>query len=265
VHSVRVVELVQLLVELVQLVVELVVVQRLSDGAARTPGTRDEELLNAESPLVESLESDAARIERVAEELAEGFTTLARVCPAVSVFGSARTQADDPDYELARRTAELLGRAGYSVITGGGPGIMEAANRGAREAGARSVGLNIELPFEQRPNPYADVALEFHYFFTRKLMFVRYAVGFVVFPGGFGTLDELFEALTLIQTGKVRHFPVVLVGGEWWGGLVAWLRERLLATAKIAGADLDLITVTDDPHEVVRLVCAGAERQGMAA
>ena len=151
------------------------------------------------------------------------------------------------------------------MITGGGPGIMEAANRGARDAGARSVGLNIELPFEQRGNDYADVALEFHYFFTRKLMFVRYAVGFVVFPGGFGTLDELFEALTLIQTGKVTNFPVLLVGGEWWDGLLDWMRERLLGSGKVAAADLDLIRATDDPEEVVRVVCAGAQRQGLAA
>jgi uncharacterized protein (TIGR00730 family) len=187
------------------------------------------------------------------------------VGPAVSVFGSARTPPGHPDYELARRTAHLLGEAGYAVITGGGPGIMEAANRGAREAGARSVGLNIELPFEQRGNDYADVALKFHYFFTRKLMFVRYAVGFVVFPGGFGTLDELFEALTLIQTGKVMHFPVLLVGSEWWSGLIDWLRERVLETGKVAASDLDLMTVTDDPDEIVRVICAGAERQGLAA
>jgi uncharacterized protein (TIGR00730 family) len=237
----------------------------MTEPAARTPGTRDEELLNAESPLVASLDSDAARVGRVASELAQGFATLAAVGRAVSVFGSARTPPGHPDYELARRTASLLGDAGYAVITGGGPGIMEAANRGAREAGARSVGLNIELPFEQRGNDYADARLEFHYFFTRKLMFVRYAVGFVVFPGGFGTLDELFEALTLIQTGKVSHFPVVLVGGEWWDGLVDWMRERLLATGKLAAADLDLLRVTDDPDEVVRVICSGAERQGLAA
>jgi uncharacterized protein (TIGR00730 family) len=237
----------------------------LTGGAARTPGTHDEDVLNAQSPLVASLESDAARITRVADELAEGFTALGSIGPAVSVFGSARTPEGDPDYELARRTAELLGRAGYAVITGGGPGIMEAANRGAREAGARSVGLNIELPFEQAGNAYSDVALEFHYFFTRKLMFVRYAVGFVVFPGGFGTLDELFEALTLIQTGKVLHFPVLLVGSDWWSGLAGWLRDRLLATGKVSEADLDLVTVTDDPDEIVRVICAGAERQGLAA
>ena len=237
----------------------------MTERAARRPGTRDEELLNAESPLIASLESDAARIERVAKELAEGFATLGDICPAVSVFGSARTPPDHPDYELARHTAELLGRAGYAVITGGGPGIMEAANRGARDAGASSIGLNIELPFEQGANPYADIRLEFHYFFTRKLMFVRYAVGFVVFPGGFGTLDELFEALTLIQTGKVAHFPVVLVGSEWWSGLVDWLRERPLETGKLSESDMGLLTVTDDPDEVVRRICAGAELQGLAA
>jgi uncharacterized protein (TIGR00730 family) len=248
---------------LVVILVVLVVV--LVGRLTRTPKTHDEELLNAESPLVASVDSDAARLERVERELAAGFAALGGIGPAVSVFGSARTPPGDPDYELARRTAHLLGEAGYAVITGGGPGIMEAANRGAREAGARSVGLNIELPFEQRGNDYADVALEFHYFFTRKLMFVRYAVGFVVFPGGFGTLDELFEALTLIQTGKVMHFPVLLIGSEWWSGLIGWLRERILATGKIAAGDLDLLTVTDDPEEVVRVVCAGAERQGLAA
>jgi uncharacterized protein (TIGR00730 family) len=232
---------------------------------ARQPATHDEELLNAESPLVVSADSDEARIDRVRAELEAGFRALHDLCPAVSVFGSARTPAGDPDYEHARRTARLLGEAGFAVITGGGPGIMEAANRGAREAGAPSVGLNIELPFEQDANRYADVRLEFHYFFTRKLMFVRYAVGFVVFPGGFGTLDELFEALTLIQTGKVMHFPVLLVGRDWWDGMLDWLRERLLETGRIAPADLNLIRVTDDPAEVVEAVSAGAARQGIAA
>jgi uncharacterized protein (TIGR00730 family) len=230
----------------------------------RRPETHDEELLGAESPLLETLHTDAARIERVRGELERGFGAMAGVGCAVSVFGSARTPPDHPDYELARRTARLLGDAGFAVITGGGPGIMEAANRGAREAGARSVGLNIELPFEQAPNPYADLPLKFHYFFTRKVMFVRYAVGFVVFPGGFGTLDELFEALTLIQTGKVVHFPVLLVGTDWWGGMVDWLRERVLGSGKIAAADLELIRATDDPHDVVDAVRIGAERQGVA-
>jgi uncharacterized protein (TIGR00730 family) len=230
----------------------------------RRPETRDEELLNAESPVVQSLADDAARIDRIRQELETGFAALADVGCAVSIFGSARTPASDPDYELARRTARLLGDAGYAVITGGGPGIMEAANRGASEAGVRSVGLNIELPFEQAANPYADLQLEFHHFFTRKVMFVRYAVAFVVFPGGFGTLDETFEALTLIQTGKIRHFPVVLVGRDFWAGMVDWLRDRLLAGGKIAAADLELIQATDDPHDVLDAVRVGAGRQGVA-
>jgi uncharacterized protein (TIGR00730 family) len=233
--------------------------------APREPATHDEELLNAESPAVVSVHSDEARIERVRDELRMGFEALRDLGPAVSIFGSARTPPADPDYTLARETARMLGAAGYAAITGGGPGIMEAANRGAREAGATSVGLNIALPFEQQPNPYADVRLEFHYFFTRKLMFVRYAVGFVVFPGGFGTLDELFEALTLIQTGKVVHFPVLLVGRDWWDGMLDWLRDRLLATAKVAADDLGLLRSTDDPTEVVEAIRQGAERQGLAA
>jgi uncharacterized protein (TIGR00730 family) len=211
------------------------------------------------------IHSDPWRALRILGEFVDGFDALARVGPAVSVFGSARLGTGSPHYALALEVGRKLAERGYAVITGGGPGIMEAANRGAREAGARSVGLNIELPFEQRGNEYADVALKFHYFFTRKLMFVRYAVGFVVFPGGFGTLDELFEALTLIQTGKVMHFPVLLVGSEWWSGLIDWLRERVLETGKVAASDLDLLTVTDDPDEIVRLICAGAERQGLAA
>jgi uncharacterized protein (TIGR00730 family) len=231
----------------------------------REPATHDEELLCAESPEVATLHTDAARIERVREELETGFDAMRELGPAVSIFGSARTPPGDPDYELARETARMLGSAGYGVITGGGPGVMEAANRGAQEAGARSVGLNISLPFEQRPNPYADLRLEFHYFFTRKLMFVRYAIGFVVFPGGFGTLDELFEALTLIQTGKVVHFPVLLVGTAWWDGMLDWLRDRLLATGKIGTEDLDLLRSTDDPAEVVEAIREGAQRQGLAA
>ena len=231
----------------------------------REPVTHDEDLLNAESPAVLSVRSDPARISRARDELARGFAALRDLGPAVSIFGSARTPIGDPQYEQARDIARLLGNAGYAVITGGGPGTMEAANRGAREAGVRSVGLNIELPFEQAPNPYADLRLEFHYFFTRKVMFVRYAVGFVVFPGGFGTLDELFEALTLIQTHKVAHFPVLLLGTTWWDGLIDWLRKRLLGTGKIAPGDLDLLRCTDDPQEVVKAICAGAKRQGLAA
>jgi uncharacterized protein (TIGR00730 family) len=171
----------------------------------------------------------------------------------------------DPRYAQAMEAGRGLAQAGFTVITGGGPGLMEAANRGAKEAGGRSIGLNIELPFEQAPNPYQDIELTFHYFFTRKLMFVRYASAFVVFPGGFGTLDELFEALVLIQTDKIRHFPVVLMGGAFWDGLVDWMRDTLAAEHMIAPRDLDLLRTTDDPAEAVALVRVGAERQGMAA
>jgi uncharacterized protein (TIGR00730 family) len=230
---------------------------------ARRPATPDEELLGAERPAVASERSDAERLQRIHDELSLGFQELGGIGCGVSIFGSARTRSDHPDYALARETARRLGQAGFAVITGGGPGTMEAANRGAREAGTTSVGLNIELPFEQGPNAFQDIALRFHYFFTRKLMFVRYANAFVVFPGGFGTLDELFEALVLIQTGKVRHFPVVLVRTSYWQGLVDWLRDRVAAEAMIAPADLDLLTTTDDPDEVVALVRRGAERQGL--
>ena len=230
---------------------------------ARRPATPDEELLGAERPAVASERSDAERLERIRDELAGGFGALAGLGCGVSVFGSARTLQDHPDYILARQTAHRLGEAGFAVITGGGPGIMEAANRGAREAGATSVGLNIQLPFEQGPNAFQDIALRFHYFFARKVMFVRYASAFVVFPGGFGTLDELFEALLLIQTGKIRHFPVVLVQTSYWQGLIDWLRERVVAQGMIAPADVDLLKATDDPDEVVALVRRGAERQGL--
>ena len=229
----------------------------------RRPATPDEELLGAERPAVVTERTEEERLERIRDELVAGYDALAGLGCAVSVFGSARTPPDHPDYALARATARRLGEAGFAVITGGGPGIMEAANRGAQEAGATSVGLNIELPFEQAPNAYQDIALRFHYFFTRKVMFVRYASAFVVFPGGFGTLDELFEALLLIQTGKIRHFPVVLLRSSFWAGMTDWLRERLAADGMIAPGDLDLFTETDDPDEVVALVRAGAQRQGL--
>jgi hypothetical protein len=228
------------------------------------PRSTDEEILGAERPAVVSQLTEDQRIERIVHELERGFSALADVC-GVSCFGSARVGEDDPRYQLARTTGYGLAKAGFTVITGGGPGLMEAANRGAKDAGGRSVGLNIELPFEQGPNSYQDIALTFHYFFTRKLMFVRYATAFVVFPGGFGTLDELFEALVLIQTGKIRDFPVVLMGVEFWDGLLGWMRDRLAAENMIAPADLDLIQTTDDPAEAVALVLAGAKRQGMAA
>ena len=228
------------------------------------PQSPDEEILGAERKAVVSQLTEPERIQRIDRELKRGFTALADVC-GVSCFGSARVAEDDPRYTQARTTGQLLARDGFTVITGGGPGLMEAANRGAQEAGGRSVGLNIELPFEQAPNPYQDIELMFHYFFTRKLMFVRYASAFVVFPGGFGTLDELFEALVLIQTHKIRDFPVVLMGTEFWGGLLDWMRGVLAAERMILPTDLDLMRMTDDPAEAVALVRAGAERQGMAA
>ena len=184
----------------------------------REPRTLDEEIIAAQEVAVRSTLTDEDRLDRITDELRAGFDALSGVAAAASFFGSARTPPGDPDYELARETARLVGESGLAVITGGGPGIMEAANRGAKDAGAPSIGLNIELPFEQGGNPYCDIALEFHYFFARKIMFVRYASGFVVFPGGFGTMDELFEALTLIQTGKITEFPVVLVGSAYWSG-----------------------------------------------
>jgi uncharacterized protein (TIGR00730 family) len=226
------------------------------------PATTDEELLGAQARAVATEHTETERLARIHDELARGFDALGHITRGVSIFGSARTPTDHPRYALARDIGRALGEAGFAVITGGGPGIMEAANRGALEANACSVGLNIELPFEQAPNPYQDIALTFHFFFTRKLMFVRYATGFVVFPGGFGTLDELFEALVLIQTHKIREFPVVLVGTEWWSGLIGWARERLAEEAMIAPHDLELLRCTDDPDEVLAIIEAGAERQG---
>ena len=227
----------------------------------REPATSDEELLGAELPTVVSEITDATRIRRMRQELAMGFDSLGHIRHGVSFFGSARTPENHLDYELARRTAQVLGRAGFTIITGGGPGIMEAANRGAQDVDAESVGLNIELPFEQDANPYQDLALEFHYFFTRKVMFVRYGGAFVVFPGGFGTLDELFEALVLIQTQKIRHFPVILMRTSYWGGLISWLEERVLADGLISPEDMSLVRCTDDPEEVLAVVQAAAELQ----
>jgi uncharacterized protein (TIGR00730 family) len=213
------------------------------------PETEDERLLESVEEL-ETIGKDAWRIFRIMGEFVEGFEEMTKVGRAVSIFGSARTEPGDPQYELCVETARLLGEAGFAVITGGGPGIMEAANKGARESGACSVGCNIELPFEQSGNPFADLSIDFRYFFVRKTMFVKYAQAFVIFPGGFGTMDELFESLTLIQTGKVRNFPVVLVGTEYWGGLLDWIRETMVAEGKISDSDLDLLYLTDDPREV---------------
>ncbi len=223
--------------------------------------TFDEELLlgvGADVPL--SAADDDERIARISAEFRMGFSALAGIDRAVSIFGSARTAPDDPEYFRAREIARTLGEAGYAIITGGGPGMMEAANRGARDAGVTSIGCNIELPHEQKPNAYQDICLTFEHFFVRKVMFVRYAHAFVVMPGGFGTLDELFEALTLSQTGKIRHFPVALVGNDYWDGMFDWLRDRMLAEGKIDERDLGLIRVCDDAREVRALVTEESER-----
>jgi uncharacterized protein (TIGR00730 family) len=193
--------------------------------------------------------------ERIGGEFYAGFEAVARIGrPAVTIFGSARVGEDDAEYAAARAVGRGFAEAGWAVITGGGPGVMEAANRGAQEAGGLSVGFNIELPHEQRGNPYVDLAMTFRHFYARKTMFVKAAEGFVIFPGGFGTLDELFESLTLIQTGKVMHFPCVLFDGDYWGALVAWMKQRVLGEGKVSPEDLDLLTVTDDPATAVRVV-----------
>jgi uncharacterized protein (TIGR00730 family) len=222
-----------------------------------TPRTPDEELLDSAALTA----TDPMRIRRMRRELEIGFATLADVDKGVTVFGSARTHPDDPEYHHAVEVAKRLGLAGYAVITGGGSGIMAAANQGAREVGALSIGLAIDLPFKEPENPYIDRPLRFHYFFTRKVMFVRYASAFVVFPGGFGTLDELFEALTLIQTRKIRGFPLVLVGKSYWTPLVDWLGSHVLGEGKISAVDLDLLAVVDEADEVVRIVTEATERR----
>jgi hypothetical protein len=231
--------------------------EHMLEGSAAA--TEDEKLLERR-PTADFLETDPWRALRILAEFVEGFDAMAKVGPAVTVFGSARTRPDDPVYEAARTIGRRLAEAGYAVITGGGPGAMEAANRGCREGGGLSVGCNIELPHEQGLNAYVDLGVEFRYFFARKVMFVKYADGFIILPGGFGTLDELFEALTLIQTGKVRHFPVVLVGRSYWAGLIDWIRESLLSNGAVSESDLDLLHVTDDPDEAVAMVKSQAAR-----
>ncbi len=231
--------------------------------APRPPSTLDEELLGAEDLTVLTELTDADRIERMRGELAMGFAALEGLGPAVSVFGSARTRPEHPESALACRTARRLGEEGFAIITGGGPGTMEAANRGAREAGARSVGLAIDLPHEEYVNQSVDLPLRFHYFFTRKVMFVRYASAFVVFPGGFGTLDELFEVLTLIQTAKIRHAPVVLVGEEYWSGLLGWMEAHLARPGRIGARDLELVSVLEDPEAILAAARAGAAARGV--
>ena len=231
--------------------------------------TTDQRLL-AGSVDTDWLHKDPWRVMRIQSEFVEGFGALAEVGPAISVFGSARTPRDHRDYAAAVAVGEELVRAGYAVITGGGPGIMEAANKGAKEAGGLSVGLGIELPFEQGMNEYVDLGVNFRYFFARKTMFVKYAQAFVVFPGGFGTFDELFEALTLVQTHKVTGFPVALVGKDYWQGLLDWLRGPVLERGMISEADPDLLYLTDDPSEAVshvfeRGAALAAEGRAVAA
>ena len=201
-------------------------------------------------------DSEPWRLFRIMSEFVEGFETLSKISPAVSIFGSSRARRRSKHYRLAERTARALAKAGYTIITGGGPGIMEAANKGATEADGGSVGLNIELPQEQRPNPYITTLLNFRYFFARKMMFVKYSCAFVIFPGGFGTMDEFFESLTLIQTHKIKPFPVVLMGSEYWHPLVQWLRNSMLQEGCISGADLQLFRIMDDPAEALRHIAA---------
>ena len=231
----------------------------------RPPTSTDEELLEADTQAIVSQLDDAARLKAIQEELRAGFEQLSHVGKAVSIFGSARTGRDDPMYATARETAAVLGRAGFAIITGGGPGIMEAANRGAQEAGVPSVGLGIDLPNEQGVNHYVDVELDFHYFFARKVMFVRYASGFVVYPGGFGTLDETFEAATLRQTEKIRYFPIVLVDRGFWSGLIDWLRDPVLAEGNISPSDVSSLHVCDEPGEVLRILEVVKHRRPRAA
>lgn len=233
----------------------------------RQPTSSDEEIIRADEPRVASTQTDEERLTRIEAELRRGFEGLRDIGPAACVFGSARTPEDDPEYEHARAVGRALGEAGLAVITGGGPGSMEAANRGARDVGAVSVGLNIELPQEQGLNPYVDVGIEFHYFFTRKLMFVRYSQSFVVFPGGFGTLDELFEVMTLNQTGKAVDFPVILAGGDepaedYWDGLLAWVRSALLEPGRISPPDADIACRANDPAEIAAIAKSGTVARG---
>ena len=220
--------------------------------------TTDQRLLDSRGPT-DWVHADPWRVLRIQAEFVEGFGALAELGPAIAVFGSARTPPDHPTYALAEQLGGRLAAAGFAVITGGGPGAMEAANKGASEAGGISVGLGIELPWESGLNGWADVGINFRYFFARKTMFVKYSQGFVVLPGGFGTLDELFEALTLVQTQKVTRFPIVLVGSDYWAGLLAWMKEVCLVDGKISQTDLDMLVVTDDIDEAVRLMVDARE------
>ena len=197
---------------------------------------------------------EAWRLFKIISEFVEGIETLHEIGPAVSIFGSARIKPDDPIYKKAEEIASRFVKQGFAVMTGAGGGIMEAANKGAAEAGGKSVGLNIVLPFEQKPNPYANIRLEFKYFFIRKVMLIKYAMAYIIMPGGFGTLDELFEAVTLVQNRRIKPFPIILVGSDYWGGLVEWIKARLLADKRIAPEDLEILKVIDDPEEIVKTV-----------
>jgi uncharacterized protein (TIGR00730 family) len=235
-------------------------------GRVTTKGEGDERLRQADEGLLQRQEdpgfvhTDPWRVLRIMGEFVDGFDVLARVGMAVTVFGSARVTEDSPYYDAARAVGRGLAERGYAVITGGGPGLMEAANRGAHEAGGLSIGCNIELPHEQAPNPYANLSIDFRYFFVRKTMFVKYSEAFVVFPGGFGTLDELFEALTLIQTAKVKRFPVVLYGSDYWRGLLDWVRDHLAVEGMVSDDDQALVQVVDTTEEVCALATGGLPR-----
>ena len=231
-------------------------------GPKRLAPTEDERLLSTPMVVPERrffTSTDPWRVLRIMGEFVEGFDTLANIRHGVTLFGSARTTPEDPMYQAVTETAKLLAEAGFTVITGGGPGVMEAGNKGAQLGRGPSIGLNIELPFEQGTNRYVETSVNFRYFFVRKTMFVKYSLAFVVFPGGYGTLDEMFEALTLIQTGKIKHFPLVLFGRDYWSGLVAWLKDTMAAQGKIDAKDLDIFHVTDDPKEAVAIVTRARE------
>src|ERR1700680_2536041 len=253
---------------------------RVSEAMAKEPGEQrtggivrrgvqreneDRKLLERPESAPEFLESDPWRVLRIQAEFVAGFDALATVGPAVTFFGSARVRPPDPMYDAARALAAELARRGFAIIPGGGPGALGGANRGAREGRGLSVGLNIELPFEQGLNEYVNLGIEFHYFFVRKTMFVKYAEAFVIFPGGFGTMDELFEALTLIQTGKIVHFPVIMFGSDYWAGLQQWIRDRVLAEGKISREDLDLMVVTDDIQHAADIVQQFYQRKVLEA
>ena len=236
--------------------------QKLNQAARTGRLTEDEAILTPPTQATPDFtRTDPWRVMRVMSEFVQGFDALADVGKAITVFGSARVKPGDRQYETAVLVSQRLGEAGFNIITGGGPGIMEAANKGGRQAGVQSIGLNIELPFEQHINPYVDLSIDFHYFFVRKTMLVKYASGFVIFPGGFGTMDELFEAITLVQTGKVRDFPIVLFGTSYWRGLLDWVRDTMLTEGKIAPADIDLLLLTDSPEETVTHIVRGLKQE----